>query len=230
MIKELNGIRSLRDLHFVIFNMLFEISHLKPPIALFGNGEMPTHEIPLQIVKNAGTIICSDGGANKLKQIGFEPDLILGDMDSVSENSFQCPFIQLKDQSKTDLQKSLDWCVENKLIEISLVGFSGEEDDHWMAALWTLITYYEELDLVFYSNHSKIICIEGEKEISTFKGQTVSIIPSKDDIKITTSSLKYSIENHVLKPPSFGTRNEALGESIYIKASGPIWIFLNYKN
>jgi len=209
--------------------MPIDVSNLKDPFVLFGNGEIPTHQIPIQTLNNAGSILCADGGADKLNLLGFKPKLILGDLDSASTDSFDCPIIELKDQTKTDLQKSLDWCIENGISEISLIGFSGEDDDHWMAALWTLFTYHEKLVLVFYSNHSKIFCVEGEKTISTHPGQKISIIPIMENVQITSTGLKYPIENHVLKPPSFGTRNEALGDSFFIKSSGPVWAFLNFE-
>jgi len=91
------------------------ISQLKGPFVLFGNGEIPTHNIPIKILKSAGTILCIDGGTDKLVDLGLHPNLILGDMDSLSfaRESYNCELIDLMDQSKTDLEKSLDWCCEN---------------------------------------------------------------------------------------------------------------------
>ena len=160
--------------------MLFDISQVKGPFVLFGNGESPTHKIPTEILKNARTILCTDGGANKLKNIGLQPDLILGDFDSISDNSFGCEIIKLVDQSKTDLEKSLDWCKKNGITKLDLVGFSGEQDDHNMAALWTLVSFSEKMELTFYSNTSKIICVKGDAQFDVFPGQTVSIISTKE--------------------------------------------------
>jgi thiamine pyrophosphokinase len=208
--------------------MLFDISQIKGPFVLFGNGESPTHKIPTQILKNARTILCTDGGANKLKNIGLQPDLILGDFDSISDNSFGCEIIKLVDQSKTDLEKSLDWCKKNGITKLDLVGFSGEQDDHNMAALWTLVSFYEKIGLTFYSNSSKIKCVKSDTRIDSFTGQTISIIPTKENIETSVSGLKYSINKSILKPPSFGTRNSAKGNHFSIQSNGPVWVFLNY--
>jgi thiamine pyrophosphokinase len=209
--------------------MPFDISLVKGPYVLFGNGELPAHTIPNIILKSAGTILCADGGANKLKRLGFRPDFILGDLDSLADNYFNCNVIELKDQSKTDLEKSLDWCFENGITEMSLLGFSGQDDDHWMAALWTLISYDQKMALSFYSNHSRIISVDGDLTLDSFKGQTISLIPAREKIKITANGLKYPIENSILKPPSFGTRNLAKGVSFSIQTTGPVWVFLNYE-
>ncbi|MBT3519094.1 MAG: thiamine diphosphokinase [Candidatus Marinimicrobia bacterium] len=208
--------------------MPFDMTQLISPIVLMGNGEIPSHDIPINIIKNAKTILSADGGANKLNRLEFLPNLILGDLDSITPNQFKCDIIELKDQSKTDLQKSLDWCSENGIMEMSLVGFSGEQDDHWMAALWTLITYFEKMNLTFYSNTSKIVCVNGESKFDSFIGQTISIIPPRENIEISTDGLKYHLSKSILKPPSFSTRNEAIRNSFSIQSNGPVWVFLNY--
>ena len=208
--------------------MLFDISQIKGPFVLFGNGESPTHKIPTEILKNARTILCTDGGANKLKNIGLQPDLILGDFDSISDNSFGCEIIKLVDQSKTDLEKSLDWCKKNGITKLDLVGFSGEQDDHNMAALWTLVSFSEKMELTFYSNTSKIICVKGVARFDSFTGQTISIIPTRENIEISADGLKYPLNKSILNPPSFGTRNSAKVDHFSIQTNGLVWVFLNY--
>jgi len=211
--------------------MPLDISQLKGPFVLFGNGEIPTHNIPTNILKSAGTILCADGGADKLKHLGFQPDLIFGDMDSLSldRSEYNCNFVELDDQSKTDLEKNLEWCCENGITEISLLGFSGEQDDHNMAALWTLVSFSEKMELTFYSNFSKIICVKGDAQFDVFPGQTVSIISTKENIEISATGLQYPINNSILKPPSFGIRNSAKSESFFIQTNGSVWVFLNYE-
>jgi len=226
----LNGIRTTLILHFVIFTMPLYISQLKGPFVLFGNGEIPIHNIPIKILKSAGTILCIDGGADKLVDLGLHPNLILGDMDSLSfaRESYNCELINLMDQSKTDLEKSLDWCCENGITELSLVGCSGEQDDHNMAALWTVVSYYKKMKLIFYSNYSKIKCVKGDAKIGSFPGQTISIIPVKDNVEVNADGLKYPINKSILEPPSFGTRNSVIGDHFSIQTTGPVWVFLNY--
>ena len=210
--------------------MPLDISQYKGPFVLFGNGETPTHTTPIKILKSAVTILCTDGGADKLKSLGFQPDLILGDMDSLSlaHESYNCEIVELMDQSKTDLEKSLEWCYENGIGELALVGFSGEQDDHNMAALWTLVSFFEKMELTFYSNSSKIKCVKSDTRINSFTGQTISIIPTKENIETSVSGLKYSINKTILKPPSFGTRNSAKGDHFSIQSNGPVWVFMNY--
>ena len=220
----------MTELHFVIFIMPLDISQLNDPFVLFGNGEIPTHNIPTNILKSAGTILCADGGADKLKHLGFQPDLIFGDMDSLSldRSEYNCDFVELDDQSKTDMEKSLEWCCENGITELSLLGFSGEQDDHNMAALWTLVSFSEKMELTFYSNTSKIICVKGVARFDSFTGQTISIIPTRENIEISADGLKYPLNKLILNPPSFGARNSAKVDHFSIQTNGLVWVFLNY--
>ena len=208
--------------------MIKDQTHFEAPIILFGNGEIPTHEIPLFHLKNAKTILCADGGAIQLAQLGFYPDIILGDLDSYKQSQNPVEIIQLKDQSKTDLQKCLDWCIENGISKLSLIGFSGKEDDHWVSTIWALACYYEKIELTYYSNYSKIRCVNGIQKFDSMAGQIISIIPTKEKIKISVSGLKYIIKESELLPPSFGIRNKALGDIFTIHSSGPVWLFQNY--
>ena len=61
----------------------------KAPHALFGNGPEQSHPIIKERLKFIKTFFCVDGGADKLIQMGYTPDIILGDMDSVAQKREQ---------------------------------------------------------------------------------------------------------------------------------------------
>jgi thiamine pyrophosphokinase len=60
-----------------------DILQFKTPTILFGNGVTPTHPAVLKKIREANSILCVDGGADKLEKIGYNPDLIFGDLDSL---------------------------------------------------------------------------------------------------------------------------------------------------
>ena len=81
--------------------------NLSQPIIIFGNGEAPNHPIALKVLKKASTIISLDGGSDKLISMGYSPDYIVGDMDSLNYDQikYKTQVILMKDQSKNDLEK-----------------------------------------------------------------------------------------------------------------------------
>ncbi len=58
-----------------------------PPVVILTNGVFPIHDRPLEVLRRAGTLICCDGVANKLIGRTPEPDAVVGDLDSLSEEA-----------------------------------------------------------------------------------------------------------------------------------------------
>ena len=138
-----NGIRTILISPLLILSMQIDINKYNPPFTLYGNGQIPNHQIPLNKLKKSGTIISVDGGADKLKNLKLDSHIILGDLDSLkkTKSEYKCLVFELKDQSKSDLEKSLDWCVQKKVNKISLIGFSGGRLDHEITSLLLCLLY-----------------------------------------------------------------------------------------
>ena len=207
-----------------------DILQFKTPIILFGNGVIPKHPVVLNKISKAKSILCVDGGADKLEKIGHYPDLILGDLDSLIDQpeKYECDVIHLDDQSKTDLEKSLEWCFKRGIKDLSLVGFSGGRDDHNVAVLWTLLSYAHRMNLVFYSNYSTVECAKDDASFNTFPGQIISIIPTNKNTIITTQGLKFPLNNSSLNSPGHGISNVAEGDQCTIQSTEWVWVFFNF--
>jgi len=207
-----------------------DILQFKTPIILFGNGVIPKHPVVLNKISKAKSILCVDGGADKLEKIGHYPDLILGDLDSLIDQpgKYECDVIHLDDQSRTDLEKSLEWCFKRGIKDLSLVGFSGGRDDHNLAVLWTLLSYAHRMNLVFYSNYSTVECTKDDASFNTFPGQIISIIPTNKNTKITTQGLKFPLNNSSLNSSGHGISNVAEGDQCSIQSTEWVWVFFNF--
>ena len=201
-----------------------------PKTILFGNGELVNHPILIKSLKVAKTIICLDGGVNKLKKLGHDPDLILGDMDSIDFNpdNYNCEILELLDQSTNDLDKGLQWCLENSKNDILLTGLSGKRDDHVMAALLSMAVFSQKLKLVMLTNYSTIHCIKKRTKIQVDNGQLISIMAKNPLTKIKTNGLHYELRNEQLTSAGHGMSNIATSNQIEIEASAWIWVFINH--
>ena len=145
------------------------------PIILFGNGEVPNHPSVLKVMNEAKILVCLDGGTDKLLDLGLEPHHILGDLDSLAlkPHAYGCEVIELPDQSKNDLEKGLEWCLDQNMSEVILTGFSGQRDDHNMAALYSLKSFSDKMNLSMLTDYSMIHCIKGRSELSVVNGQII---------------------------------------------------------
>lgn len=85
-------------------------------------------------------IICVDGGYQKLMEIGLTPDLIIGDMDSLScPVPDNIPFYPLPvEKDDTDTLAALKKAIEMGCRDIILVGGLGGRLDHTVANLHCL--------------------------------------------------------------------------------------------
>jgi len=76
--------------------------------------------------------IAADGGALLLESIGFLPDVIIGDFDSLTKAQYQryeklgakiikCPV----EKGETDGELALQYCQERGFNNITIIGFAG---------------------------------------------------------------------------------------------------------
>ena len=204
----------------------------KNPVVIVGNGEFPAHPIPLNHLKNAGTIICADSGADQIISHNFTPDAIIGDMDSTKfkKEDFKGLWISSPDQNRTDLQKTLDWCIANDVTEVTVLGIMGKREDHSLGNLHILAEFSQKMDIQFITNYAVIYCTQGKKIFSSLVGQQISIVAIESIQSISTVGLKYELKNEPFPPACNGISNEAIGKTFTIESTEPIWLFINHLN
>src|SRR5512147_2444542 len=97
------------------------------------NGEMPAKKIITPLLKNKPFIICADGGANKARVLGIAPHFIIGDLDSITENTKRffksVPIVRIEDQYSTDLEKALNYLISFGFTSAVVAGAMGERPD-----------------------------------------------------------------------------------------------------
>ena len=202
----------------------------KTPFVLLVNGEFPTHPVPLRFLNSAETIICTDGSADKLLAHGRTPDVIIGDMDStkLKKDDFKGVWISSLNQNKTDLQKTLDWCIANNLNDVIVLGAMGKREDHSLGNLHALAEYSSKIDITFVSNFAVIYSFKGKRTFSSLKGQQISIVAIENVKFISTVGLKYELNNEPFPPACNGISNEAESDEFTIETTEPIWLFINH--
>ena len=200
------------------------------PVIVLANGSFPSHFIAKKYLNKSGTIICTDGAADKLIGSGRNPDIIIGDFDSTSIKGKDRTgkWIEAPDQNKTDLEKTFEWCIMNNIKKIVLLGSSGKREDHTLGNLFTLAKYHDEIKCEMITNHAKIICVSGENYIFADTNQTISIIATEPIESITLDGLQYNIKNESLLPSARAISNKAIGDKFYLESTGKVLVFLNH--
>ena len=224
---------TIRKLITYFNNMLKNYSNHKN-IVLLANGEFPTHDIPLKILKKVNYIVCCDGSADSLIQSGKSPNIIIGDLDSINpeiKSSYLKNIISIKDQNDNDFRKALDWISTNiKLKKLYILGSTGLREDHAIGNLTTFLYNKFEFEIEILTDTGIFHTINSNKSIKAFKGQCISIFSINPNQKIYTTGLKYELTNNTLKTLYSGTLNLATQNNITIQTElgNPILLYAAY--
>ena len=202
------------------------------PYIILSNGQYPSHPAALNMLHTAGTIICTDGSANKILENGLAPNVIIGDMDSstIDQNAFKGLYVKISDQDNTDLDKALEWCKLNSLSPLTVLGASQLREDHTIGNLILLANYSDELDINFVTDYFTITCHHGKRSFTSFKQQLVSILPVEDIQSITTEGLEFPLTDEPFPLSSRGISNRATGHQFIITSSRKIWVFRSHSD
>jgi len=211
---------------------LLDKQYFNKPFIILANGQYPSHLSALNKLHTAGTIICTDGSANKLLENGLTPNVIIGDMDSttVDQNSFKGLYVKIIDQENTDLDKAFEWCKLNNLSPLTVLGTSQLREDHTIGNLILLANYSDELDINFVTDYFTITCHHGKRSFTSFKQQLVSIVPVEDIQSITTKGLEFPLIDEPFPLSSRGISNRATSHQFIITSSGKIWVFRSHSD
>ncbi|WP_425807208.1 thiamine diphosphokinase [Desulfitobacterium sp. Sab5] len=163
-------------------------------------------------------LICADGGGNSALQAGRIPEVLIGDLDSVSsENLEKCRrngvIIQQfpREKDETDLELALEYAVKQLQSQppgsnsqiIWLYGAIGGRVDHLLGNMALMLHYYKK----GFSIHLKdplheIYLFQGRDILKGCPGQELSILPITETARVTTKGLYYPLKGEVLKQDS----------------------------
>jgi thiamine pyrophosphokinase len=198
---------------------------------IIGNGQKPETTV-LNYILNLGPvfIVAADGGANHLYDLGILPDLIIGDMDSITPEAeifFQgkTQFEKLERQDDTDIEKAVKYLISENYSDAILVSCDGFRLDHSINNISHLIKYFDRIKLRFIDSETFAVPYFANVELSTQIGETISLYGFSDKTRVSSEGLKYELNDMLLQ---FGfsdsTSNESNSVSICLAIEGGIII------
>ncbi len=171
----------------------------------------------LNINKNNGDlIIAADGGLKHLENAGIEPDIIIGDFDSLGRIPDAENVIKLNPvKDITDMNAAAEIGIEKDYSEFHIFGGCGGRIDHTLANIQLAVSLAEKKMKVFIYNGETVITVVCNESISfseDYKGY-ISVFSHSDECTgITIKGLKYTLENATLKNSfPLGVSNEFIG-------------------
>ncbi len=187
-----------------------------PKTILFLNGDLPSVKSIKKYCKHGDYVICADGGANGIVKSGIVPNIILGDLDSITKanlNYFRKKGVEIRkisEQDTTDFEKSLFYILENNLNNVIVFGAVSSRPDHTLNNFSILKRYYNILDVKMIDKEFEIFYVKNNVSFKSVPGKTVSFMAMPVAKGITTKGLRYSLKNETLE---FGIREGTLNKT-----------------
>lgn len=180
------------------------------PITLIGGGEASRAQLS-RCLSLAPLLVAADGGANKASALGHIPSEIIGDLDSVTEETLSAlpdaKVHQISEQDSTDFDKSLR---NIKAPTILAVGFTGARMDHQMAVMHTLIARADRPCIVVGETEIVFVCPPHLK-LALEVGSVFSLFPM-GIVRGTSQGLRWPIDGLEFGPDRLiGTSNQISG-------------------
>jgi len=204
---------------------------------ILANGDAPPKSVITYLQKTGySTLICADGGANTAFKMNLIPDFIIGDFDSITDESFdffesKTKFIKLNRQNDTDVEKALKLAISKKYSEAILLGATGDRLDHSFCNIGVLLKFSDRINTAMMHQKSFMKVYQSTITLNTEIGEIISLYGIDKKTKISTTGLKYKLNNESLPfGVSESTSNVAMSSKVSIKISkGKILIVRDYE-
>ena len=189
-------------------------------------------------IKENDFIICADGGMNHIMEVGKSPDLVIGDLDSINQNSLNYieenkipiqKFPTIKDDTDTGI--ALEYLIEKGFKEITLMGVTGTRQDHTLAKIFLLdYIHGKNIKGKIIDDNNIIYLVDDYLRLEYMNNSFVSVIPiTETGIEVSLSGFFYNLDNIKIKFGStYGISNKVIEEYGEIKIhNGKALVFIS---
>ncbi|MDD2233432.1 MAG: thiamine diphosphokinase [Desulfitobacteriaceae bacterium] len=176
-------------------------------------------------------LVCADGGANLALLSGRLPDVLIGDLDSITPaNLVKCikggtKIVRYpKEKDQTDLELALDYAcfqapAEFRNGKIWLYGATGGRIDHLLGNIALLLAYARRGWRIILKDPEHVIWIIQKQEIIIGdKGHQISFLSLTEKAVVTTEGFYYPLKfENLFQDSTRGISNIFLGRQGYVR-------------
>lgn len=167
------------------------------------NGNIEDLNTLSKLGKKSDFILCADGGANYCFKASLIPDMIIGDLDSISRDSIRTvhenripieKFPVKKDA--TDAELAVDYLISKGFRDLTIVGAIGNRMDHTLGNI-LLLSKLNQNKVVgrIVDQNNTIYLVEKELQLTKQKSSFVSLIPiTNTGATITLKGFEYRLD------------------------------------
>ena len=183
-------------------------------------------------------IICCDGGVRHLQKTGIQPDVIIGDMDSIDPDQLESYSRQgvkiIKhpaNKDYTDTELALDYAINLKPAAIYIWAALGGRIDHTLSNVF-LLEKGKTVSIATYliDEYCEVFLLSGDVTINESAGQTVSLIALRPQVEgITLFGFLYPLDDATLRMgQSLAVSNVIKGDEAKISVCSGSLLVIRY--
>ncbi len=175
---------------------------------IFLHGDLADISRAKDYVEDDDLIICADGGVEYALKVSCMPDIVIGDLDSISKESEsklkrqKVEFIRYpKDKDESDGELAVDYAVKRGYKKIIIFGLLGRRVDHVISNLFLPLAFKDkDIDICYFDGNQEIFIIGESAEIKGKVGDRLSLIPVLGDVMgVATEGLKFPLKDETLR-------------------------------
>ena len=193
------------------------------------NGEPPALS-RLRSLASRYPVYAADGGAQVCLQAGIRPEWVVGDFDSQGKKDLpgEWELCEYPEQDRTDFEKLLS-TLPDEICELQVLGGLGRRLDHLITNLLIVCQLPEDLKVIFEAEGQGLYRVTPgcrfDQSVKT--GTTLSLLPLQEVAGVSTSGLKWNLENQRMGPGlQLGQSNEVVGEVTIRIGSGNVFVWV----
>ncbi len=197
-------------------------------------------ELSTALLTAADLLVAVDGGAEALARAGVIPNVLVGDMDSVSSRtrkalSEQGVEVLLLETAKdeTDTEAALRLAVERGAGEVTVYGaLGGPRLDHLMGNLLLLTSpCLDGVRVRMVDDLHEAFLVKGEAAFGGARGDFVSLLPLTPEVEgVWTEGLLYPLAGETLYQwTTRGVSNEMVGAEARVAHGSGVLLLIHYR-
>ncbi len=211
-----------------------------PRAIIFANGMLPDVGAARQLIKPDDYLIAADGGARHAIALGVIPNLIIGDLDSLSEAEVRVytdmgihilKFPANKDES--DLELALDHATRADYSPIVIVAGLGNRTDQTIANISLLAApELQGKDVRLDDGQTEVFVVTSQVTIHGAAGDIVSLQPLGAPAEgVSTDGLTYPLNKETLLAyRTRGISNQMLADTAKIRLKRGVLCVIHQRN
>ncbi len=187
--------------------------------AIVCNGDVADHSWLAARLAEYGTVLAADGGLTHCRKAGVTPELVLGDMDSLSEETVVKKMVFPTDKDASDMELAVDYALRQGFETVDIYGALGGRIDHQLCNIMVCAHHPGRLRILDNKYIITALASGQEARQEGSEGDIVTLTALEESARCSTEGLLYPLRDEILERGSRGLSNIMEGTAFTVSVS-----------